>query len=42
VTELQAAQKMNCGLIPGSGKRFYACPNLMAGCGAYPIVLFSG
>jgi len=37
VTELQAAQKMNCGLIPASGKRFYACPKLTAGSGSYPI-----
>jgi len=26
VTELQAAQTRNCGLIPGSGKRFFLCP----------------
>ena len=42
VTELQATQTKSCGLIPGSGKRFYTCPNLMAGCEPYPIVLFSG
>jgi len=31
VTELQAAQTRNCGLIPVSGKRFFACPKA-SGC----------
>jgi hypothetical protein len=36
VNELQAARTRNCGLIPGSDKRFFAFPKLKAGSVAYP------
>jgi len=42
VNVIQAAQTRNCGLIPGSGKRFFACPKLKGWLWVLSTCQFSG